>query len=89
MSNSQLKLSRNPSRSVVSDWEKRSAEDGTVIGVGGGKNSEMEGSKLNSKSAKGTGGCTGGLLDMMVVEEQEPTISHRHTDTNNVAPCLP
>jgi len=28
LSNSQLKLSRNPSKSVVSDGEKRSAEDG-------------------------------------------------------------
>lgn len=55
-SNSQLKLSRKPSKSVVSDWEKRSAEEGSGICGGGGKKSEMEGSKENWKSAKGTGG---------------------------------
>lgn len=55
-SNSQLKLSKKPNRSVVSDCEKRSAEEGIGIGGGGGKNSEMDGSKVNSKSANGAGG---------------------------------
>ena len=48
------KLSRKPRRSVVSEGEKRSAEDGR--GGGFGKRFEREGSKVNSKSAKGTGG---------------------------------
>ena len=55
-SNSQLKLSKKPNRSVVSDWEKRSAEEGIGMGGGGGNKSEVEESKVNSKSAKGTGG---------------------------------
>ena len=55
-SNSQLKLSKKPNRSVVSDCEKRSAEEGIGIGGGGGNKSEIEESKVNSKSAKGTGG---------------------------------
>jgi hypothetical protein len=38
-SKSQLKLSRNPRRSVVSEGEKRSAEGG--IGRGGGDNPEI------------------------------------------------
>ena len=41
-SNSQSKLSKKPNRLVVSDWEKRSAEEGIGIGGGGGKSSEME-----------------------------------------------
>lgn len=41
---------------MVSDWEKRSAEEGIGMGGGGGKNSEIDGSKVNSKSANGTGG---------------------------------
>jgi len=47
-------LSRKPSRSVVSAGEKRSAEGGR--GGGFGKRFEREGSKVNSKSEKGTGG---------------------------------
>ena len=56
-SNSQLKLSRKPRRSVVSEAEKRSADDGS--GGGWGKRLDREGSNENSKSAKGTGGCIG------------------------------
>jgi hypothetical protein len=59
-----LKLSRKPSRSVVSDWEKRSADEGIGTGGGGGKNWEMDGSKVNWKSSKGTGGDS---ADMMTV----------------------
>ena len=53
-SNSQLKLSRKPRISVVSDWVNRSAAGGN--GGGEGKRLCKTGSKLNSKSAKGTGG---------------------------------
>lgn len=53
-SNSQLKLSRKPRRSVVSDWVNKSAAGGR--GGGEGKRWCRTGSKLNSKSAKGTGG---------------------------------
>ena len=53
-SNSQLKLSRKPRRSVVSDWVNKSAAGGS--GGGEGKRWCRTGSKLNSKSAKGTGG---------------------------------
>jgi hypothetical protein len=47
-SNSQLKLSRKPRRSVVSDDVKRSAEEGK----GGGEGNRLlkAGSKENSKS---------------------------------------
>lgn len=58
-SNSQLNPSKKPRISVVSDCEKRSADDGSAMGGGGGgggKNSEMAGSKVNSKSENGTGG---------------------------------
>jgi hypothetical protein len=41
--------------SVVSAGENRSAEGGN--GCGFGKRFEREGSKVNSKSEKGTGGC--------------------------------
>lgn len=51
-SKSQLKLSRKPSRSVVSEGENRSAEGGKE----GGNKLESAGSKTYSKSAKGTGG---------------------------------
>ena len=53
-SNSQLKLSRKPRMSVVSDWVNRSAAGGS--GGGEGNRWCRTGSKLNSKSAKGTGG---------------------------------
>jgi hypothetical protein len=53
-SNSQLKLSRKPRMSVVSDWVNKSAAGGN--GGGEGKIWCKTGSKLNSKSAKGTGG---------------------------------
>ena len=53
-SNSQLKLSRKPRISVVSDWVNKSAAGGN--GGGEGKRWCRTGSKLNSKSAKGTGG---------------------------------
>jgi len=53
-SNSQLKLSRKPRISVVSDWVNRSAAGGN--GGGEGKRWCRTGSKLNSKSANGTGG---------------------------------
>ena len=53
-SNSQLKLSRKPRMSVVSDWVNKSAAGGS--GGGEGKRLCRTGSKLNSKSAKGTGG---------------------------------
>ena len=48
------KLSRKPRRSVVSEGEKRSAEDGS--GGGLGKRLDKEGSNVNSKSEKGGGG---------------------------------
>jgi hypothetical protein len=54
LSNSQLKLSRKPSKSVVSDWENRSADEGK--GCCGGNKFERAGSKVNSKSENGTGG---------------------------------
>lgn len=54
-SKSQLKLSRNPRRSVVSDGENRSAEGRSGIDEGG-KRLDKAGSKAYSKSAKGTGG---------------------------------
>jgi len=53
-SNSQLKLSRKPRMSVVSDWVNKSAAGGNDGGEG--KRLCRTGSKLNSKSAKGTGG---------------------------------
>ena len=53
-SNSQLKLSRKPRMSVVSDWVNKSAAGGR--GGGEGNRWCKTGSKLNSKSAKGTGG---------------------------------
>ena len=53
-SNSQLKLSRKPRMSVVSDWVNKSAAGGN--GGGEGKMWCKTGSKLNSKSAKATGG---------------------------------
>ena len=53
-SNSQLKLSRKPRMSVVSDWVNKSAAGGR--GGGEGKRWCRTGSKLNSKSANGTGG---------------------------------
>jgi hypothetical protein len=53
LSNSQLKLSRKPSKLVVSDGEKRSADEGK--GGGWGKMAERAGSKEKSKSANGTG----------------------------------
>lgn len=53
-SNSQLKLSRKPRMSVVSDWVNKSAAGGN--GGGEGKILCKTGSKLNSKSANGTGG---------------------------------
>lgn len=49
------KLSRKPRRSVVSDGEKRSA------GGGFGNKFGREGSKENSKSEKGPGGCGGAI----------------------------
>jgi hypothetical protein len=52
-------LSKKPKRSVVSEGEKRSAEEGR--GGGFGKRFEREGSKENSKSAKGTGGWSGSV----------------------------
>lgn len=55
---SQLRLSKKPSRSVVSDAEKRSAEEGSGGGVG--KRLCRAGSKANVKSSNGTGGCSGG-----------------------------
>lgn len=54
-SKSQLKLSRKPRRSVVSDGEKRSADEGKGAD-GGGKRVESAGSNAYSKSANGTGG---------------------------------
>jgi len=53
------KLSRKPRRSVVSDGEKRSAESGT--GGGFGNKFGSDGSKENSKSEKGPGGCGGAI----------------------------
>jgi len=64
-----LKLSRKPKISVVSDAEKRSAEDGK--GGGFGKRFDNEGSNENSKSAKGTGGWSGGCWDDMVVKDED------------------
>ena len=54
-SKSQLKLSRKPRRSVVSDGEKRSAEGGKRADDGGNR-LESAGSNAYSKSANGTGG---------------------------------
>lgn len=76
-SNSQLKLSRKPSKSVVSDGENRSADEGS--GGGAGKRLDSAGSNENSKSANGTGGCRGGAcggddsgsMAMVVVRDQE------------------
>jgi hypothetical protein len=48
---------------VVSAEEKRSAEEGS--GGGLGKRLESAGSKVNSKSEKGTGGWSGGGLAMV------------------------
>jgi hypothetical protein len=47
-----LKLSRNPRRSVVSEGEKRSADDG--MGIGGGDNPERASNEY-SNSEKGGG----------------------------------
>lgn len=55
VSKSQLKLSRKPRRSVVSDGEKRSADGGRGADDGGNK-LESAGSNAYSKSANGTGG---------------------------------
>jgi len=55
VSKSQLKLSRKPRRSVVSDGEKRSAEGGRGVEEGGNR-LESAGSNAYSKSANGTGG---------------------------------
>ena len=49
------KLSRKPRRSVVSAGENRSAAVGS--GDGFGNKFERDESNVNSKSAKGTGGC--------------------------------
>jgi len=57
LSMSQLKLSRKPSRSVVSEGENRSAEGGS--GGCGGNKFERAGSKVNSKCEKGRGGSIG------------------------------
>lgn len=63
-SKSQLKLSRNPRRSVVSDGENRSADDGSGAGRGG-NSSESAGSNAYSNSENGTGGCGDDGLDMI------------------------
>lgn len=47
--------------SVSSEAEKRPAEDGS--GAGEGKSALREGSKVNSKLSKGTGGWSKGLED--------------------------
>jgi hypothetical protein len=53
------KLSRKPRRFVVSEGEKRSAEEGS--GGGGGKRLGSDGSnELKSKSWNGAGGCSSG-----------------------------
>lgn len=64
VSKSQLKLSRKPRRSVVSDGEKRSAEGGRGADEGG-KRLERAGSNAYSKSANGTGGRGEGGKDMV------------------------
>lgn len=64
VSKSQLKLSRKPRRSVVSDGEKRSADGGKGADDGGNK-LERAGSNAYSKSAKATGGRGEGGKDMV------------------------
>lgn len=61
-SKSQLKLSRNPSRSVVSEGEKRSAEGGNGAESVGGNRDERAGSNAYSNSEKGTGGEGGDMV---------------------------
>ena len=60
-SKSQLKLSRKPRRSVVSDGEKRSADGGNGAADVGNK-FVSAGSNAYSKSANGTGGW-GDMVD--------------------------
>lgn len=62
-SKSQLKLSRNPRRSVVSEGEKRSADAGRGADEEG-KKLERAGSNAYSKSANGTGGWGEGGKDI-------------------------
>lgn len=69
-SKSQLKLSRKPRRSVVSDGEKRSAEGGNGADDGGNK-LESAGSNAYSKSANGTGGWGEGGKDMVQGRDED------------------
>jgi hypothetical protein len=65
-------LSRKPSRSVVSAGEKRTAEDGR--GGGFGKIFDREGSKENSKSENGAGGCKGEVVIVVDCKEWQELI---------------
>lgn len=67
-SRSQLRLSRKPKRSVVSEGEKRSADDGN--GVGDWKRLWRAGSKEKLKSSYGPGGWRGLAIGSAVEDEE-------------------
>ena len=78
-------MSRKPKRSVVSAGEKRSAEEGR--GGGFGKRFEREGSKENSKSAKGTGGWRGSV-DIFCTKFQKDIYWFLNVSVAQVAGCV-